>query len=401
MKTRGVVKAYALVLLGALAGCSGDADIIPRCTPGVSAACTCSTGRSGAQICGTNGVFGTCSCTAAADAGVDSGRPRDDAGTAADALVATDVTTTADVPPVDVGGDIGATVADVVAPDVPSCPSGLTACGAACLNTMTDSSHCGSCGNACAASTSCVAGSCSGGPRGERIFEVSGTFVVPAGVTSVSVVVVGAGGSATRNSAPIGGGGGLCYRNDIVVVPGASIPVAVGLPPNFDEGIGGNSGFNGMVTALGGRPGVGGGGGGGTCFSGGAGQRYGGGGGAAGYAGNGGNGGTHQSASCTNDATASSGGGGGGGGGSGGGSSFGAGGGGVGLFGRGANGAPGTTSCAAIPATAGGGGSGGAAGGVAENVAGGDYGGGGNSGGGHGAVRIIWGPGRSFPDNAM
>ena len=57
----------------------------------------------------------------------------------------------------------------------------------------------------------------------QAVFTKGGTtkWTVPEGVTSVSVVVVGAGG---RASGPFGGGGGeLCYANDLAVTPGARL----------------------------------------------------------------------------------------------------------------------------------------------------------------------------------
>ena len=156
-----------------------------------------------------------------------------------------------------------------------------------------------------------------------------------------------------------------------------------------------------------------------------------GGGGAGGYSGAGGKGAGRPGARRDDlrNATAGSGGGGGGGGSrvvklteS---SSGGAGGGGVGLNGEGSNGAAGLSDSATAATTqvdanvAGGGGSGGGDGNLApmsgashRGGSGGLYGGGagsshgsgstaGNGGdGGNGAVRIIWGPGRSFPSNA-
>lgn len=130
----------------------------------------------------------------------------------------------------------------------------------------------------------------------------------------------------------------------------------------------------------------------------------GGGGGAAGYAGSGGSGGGYTGGSSGTDG--SGGGGGGGGRSTAQNSGKGSGGGGVGLYGQGANGA------GASSGNGGGGGSGGsngyASGSGTRPAWGGDYGGG--PGGcynsspapsaGAGAVRIIWGAGRSFPNNA-
>lgn len=217
---------------------------------------------------------------------------------------------------------------------------------------------------------------------GQQAYTSSGTYtwVAPAGVNSVSVVAVGGGGAR--------GGGGLGYKNNISVTPGASYTVLVGVGGNGATGTAGGAsifsssclvrGGGGSVSAgpsTGGTfTGDGGGNGGGGCFSGG---------GAGGYTGNGGNSGSA--------AAACSGGGGGGG--------FcgcrGFGGGGVGILGKGATGGVNQ------------GGSGGANPTVGPTtVVGGLYGGGGaycfvcnsNKGGANGAVRIIWpGTTRQFP----
>lgn len=356
------------------------------------------------------------------DAGVDAGASPDTP--AVDVPVVTDLNASevsVDVPtvPTDDG------VADVPSRDVPGCPDGSTLCAAACVNTATDSANCGSCGHACETGTSCAAGTCMGGVRGEMTFLTSGPFVVPAGVNSISVVVVGGGGAAAATGGA-GGGAGLCYANDIPVSPGLIVPITV------SRG-GGDSSYGGIVTARGGDSSRGGdsrGGSGGVgtvtgvvgrCFAGGTGGDVftsgAGGGGAAGYAGSGGHGGSGSSGTCRNDATGGSGGGGGGGGGS---SSmthctraYGGGGGGVGLFGIGADGVAGVDLCNPCELAGGGGGGsrgGTGGGGVADagttSGYGGPYGGGAGSGtastaGGPGAVRIIWGPGRSFPNNAM
>ncbi|MDP3218525.1 MAG: hypothetical protein Q8S73_30765, partial [Deltaproteobacteria bacterium] len=54
---------------------------------------------------------------------------------------------------------------DATTPDAPmdagvSCPAGQLACGAACVNPMTDGMHCGGCGRACPAGLSCAVGAC-------------------------------------------------------------------------------------------------------------------------------------------------------------------------------------------------------------------------------------------------
>jgi len=236
-------------------------------------------------------------------------------------------------------------------------------------------------------------------PAGQQAYTSAGsyTWTCPSGITSVSVVCVGAGA---------GCGGALAYKNNITVVPGTGYTVVVG-SPGVSSGagsgytVGGDSSFSathGTTTAQGGKgTGAGnqsnkgapagtydGGGEGGEPY------QFGGynGAGAGGYSGDGGDAGIGGSGS----------------GGSGG--AAGAGGwaywsgGGVGLFGEGSSGGSSSSN--------GNGGSGGQDGqGEGSNggnsQVGGNYGGGGSgrwSGntGGKGAVRIIW-PGdvRQFP----
>ena len=54
---------------------------------------------------------------------------------------------------------------------------------------------------------------------GEALYATAGTYswVAPAGVTSVSVVAIGAGGSGGCFG---GSGGGLGYKNNYTVIPG-------------------------------------------------------------------------------------------------------------------------------------------------------------------------------------
>lgn len=231
-------------------------------------------------------------------------------------------------------------------------------------------------------------------PTGEAIFTSVGTtdWVVPVGVTSVCAVGIGAGGGNQ------GGGGGLAWKNDIPVTPGDVIQITVG---DGSTEAGGSSSFGSLFSATGGTRGApsqggkpvgadGGGNGGENSYTT---LSHGGGGGAGGYTGAGGNGGNNYA-----NGTAGAGGGGGGG------YGYGGAGGGVGVYGQGANGNAGTGSGAesSYPARIfGGGGSNGQNG---TRDGGGLYGGGGagmsNTSGAQGAVRIIWGPGRSFPDNA-
>ena len=274
------------------------------------------------------------------------------------------------------------------------------------------------------------------GPVGSAEYTTPGTYTwtCPAGVTSVCVVAVGGGGKA---------GGGLGWRNNIPVTPGVGYTVQVGAGGGSVEGAskGGDSWFFNSSTvrghggdapdfstaestglSWGGQftaPGGGGGWGGNSNF-------LDGGGGAAGYTDGGGDGGEGGSGGFVQSTVGANGRGGGGAGGQ---ATYwtsegepiegetvywGAGGGGVGLLGQGANGIAATPAGPPNPTLGGGGGSGGTAGGngntsIAPNgpsapylANGGLYGGGAGVGGtgGNGAVRIIWGAGRSFPNNA-
>lgn len=254
---------------------------------------------------------------------------------------------------------------------------------------------------------------------GEIIFAngVNGTatsrsWVVPKNVYSISAVMVGQGGGGYNIP---GSGGDLRWISELAVTPGETITVTLGaggstvasallrgavvlvtakagsatVPSSEMDGVligGGNGGIKGSGTS-------------------GAGDSIAGGGGAGGYLGNGGNGA---------DASKNYGGNGQGGGGGGGGRFYAnatskyaaAAGGGVGLYGikNGVilNGDGGTLetvpSGSANSRSLGKGGSGG---GNAIGGSGGTYGGGSSyQGAGLGAVRIIWGPGRSFPNNA-
>lgn len=251
------------------------------------------------------------------------------------------------------------------------------------------------------------------------------TFVVPAGVNSISVVCVGGGsgallfGSTGTRGSPSGAGGGLVWANLISVTSGQTLAITVGAgslgptsgnspQPGGDTVI--SRGGQEMIRAYGGgsasnEGALGGTGlitvarGSGRINQGGRGKSQlnpggVGGGGAAGYMGSGGQFGS------------GSGGGGGGGGPVNDSFAWGGGGGGVGITGQGSNGAGGVVNDAA-----GRGGSGGTNGatGVFEGV-GGLYGGGGGGRGyqsnfseikrrgGNGAVNIIWPGTRSFPN---
>lgn len=265
---------------------------------------------------------------------------------------------------------------------------------------------------------------------GQIAYTSPGTYswTVPAGVTTVSAVLVGTGGGASGQpngpAVKSGSGGGLRYINALPVIPGETLSVTVGafgaIPYNagYTGGIGGDSlisrNANTLVFAGGGRMGgvggtgstVGAGPYGGTIAggNGGAGSAGGnvglGGGGAGGYSGNGGIGSTGEHS----PGSAGAGGGGGGGGGSAN-NGTGAEGGGVGILGEGTSGGGGASAGSYAHGASGMGGSGGENGVSGWAARPGAKYGGGQGGkmtwqadnGGSGAVRIIWGTGRSFP----
>ena len=296
-------------------------------------------------------------------------------------------------------------------------------------------------------------------PTGEQTYSSAGTYswTAPTDVISVCVMAVGAGGGGCADNGSYnnssGRGGGSGWKNNIVVVPGTSYTAEVGArgfnnqahngvtnngTPGGDSyfinssTVWGEGGKSGGVWATG-QPdqtsvsqyvGDGGGTGGGIGPNGG-GMGGGGGAGAGGHQGQGGHGGGGNPwGGNTRTGSAGTGGGGGGGGASGGsfcyanqGAGGGGGGGGVGLNSVGSNGTAGAVSAANTGGYGAGGGSGGYNGsnGVSVNSngyggQGGSAGGGGGGGayctgakgetGGVGAVRIMWGPNRSFPSNA-
>lgn len=61
----------------------------------------------------------------------------------------------------------------------------------------------------------------------QAVFTVSGSFVVPVGVSSITVQAVGAGGNGGTNGSGGGGGGGFA-SGTFNVTPGTSYPVVVG-----------------------------------------------------------------------------------------------------------------------------------------------------------------------------
>jgi uncharacterized protein YjbI with pentapeptide repeats len=98
-------------------------------------------------------------------------------------------------------------------------------------------------------------------------FTTVGTtnWVVPAGITSVSALIVGGGGGGGRDNGGGGGGGGVIVNTNIAVTPGASMNIVVGsggaaaASTSTVGSNGGNSSFAGLVAV--------GGGGGGSLFN--------------------------------------------------------------------------------------------------------------------------------------
>jgi len=260
-----------------------------------------------------------------------------------------------------------------------------------------------------------------GPPPGQQEYTTGGTytFIVPAGVESISSVVVSSGGVGKTTQAG-GPGGNLRYIPSLAVTPGESLTVVVG-PSSTTAGAftqnstiaRGGTILLSSVSSTSGSIGGGNGGNGGAAYSTtgsfGTVKNGGGGGGAGGYGGNGGaggitggngagggaGGGATSTRPAQNFATFS-------------GSTYGAGGGGVGILGEGTSGLGGAAS-AGSPANGGKGGSGGTDG--TGSGPGGAYGGGAPGGFnrtsnptvtfykacGSGAVRIIWGADRAYP----
>ena len=96
-----------------------------------------------------------------------------------------------------------------------------------------------------------------------QVFDASGTFIVPDGVSNIMVEIWGGGGggmSVYRYDDGIswydlnggGGGGGGYGKQVLTVTPGSNHAVVVGLGGNPDNS-GGDSGFDGLIIAQGGQ----------------------------------------------------------------------------------------------------------------------------------------------------
>lgn len=116
-----------------------------------------------------------------------------------------------------------------------------------------------------------------------QVFNSSGTFSVPAGVTKVDVLVVAGGGGGSGSVSGGGGAGGLIWQEGYAVTSGANIAVTIGAGgaggATNSSGINGQNSSFGTLEAIGGGkggaagttntdPGVGGSGGGGASYGG-------------------------------------------------------------------------------------------------------------------------------------
>jgi predicted outer membrane lipoprotein len=92
-----------------------------------------------------------------------------------------------------------------------------------------------------------------------QVFDASGTFVVPAGVSNIMVEIWGGGGGGLSvdldNGNNGGGGAGGGYGKQVInVTPGSSHPVVVG-DGGYPDSSGGDSSFDGLIAHGGGRGG--------------------------------------------------------------------------------------------------------------------------------------------------
>lgn len=95
-----------------------------------------------------------------------------------------------------------------------------------------------------------------------QTFNSSGTFTVPAGVTSVTVQLWGGGGAGVTGFVDgdgyAGGGGAFTQSLSIPVTVGATIPVTVGIGGTLSSSTGGTSSFGSFISAKGGQYHIGG-----------------------------------------------------------------------------------------------------------------------------------------------
>lgn len=116
------------------------------------------------------------------------------------------------------------------------CATGLTECAGECVDLLTDARYCstsGACGSGCATGQRCVSGSCVAPTP--TVFAYTGamqSFVVPAGVSSITVTADGASGGDGWNvdvDTPLGTGGlGGRVVATLAVTPGETLYLFVG-----------------------------------------------------------------------------------------------------------------------------------------------------------------------------
>lgn len=105
-------------------------------------------------------------------------------------------------------------------------------------------------GSASAASATCTAPATAvSGGACRAAFTASGTFTVPAGVTSAHVLVVGGGGGGAMGG---GGGGEVVVKKGVTVTPAAAVAVTVGAGATAQGGASGGASSFGTVSAAGG-----------------------------------------------------------------------------------------------------------------------------------------------------
>lgn len=90
-------------------------------------------------------------------------------------------------------------------------------------------------------------------PKGQAAYTTPGSysFIVPAGVTKISIVAIGGGGSGGGGDASYygagGGGGALGYVNQVPVTPGETLSVYVGAGGYLNDHVN-TDGFSGIVS---------------------------------------------------------------------------------------------------------------------------------------------------------
>lgn len=120
--------------------------------------------------------------------------------------------------------------------------------------------------NALAQTWQPVASGSSGGSPQVQVFNASGTWTCPAGVTKVWVTAIGGGGagyhaSGTSNSPGGGGSGDMCLKKELNVVPGTGYTITIGGGGATNGAAGTATSFGALLTLAGGGGGNSGGGG--------------------------------------------------------------------------------------------------------------------------------------------